>query len=157
MQGPYGDHILDASDVCSNCFRLVRQERVDPVRVGLTRELDSHLERDPRRTTIGYGPHECPPRSKGVFCECGVEGSFERLWDPTAVDEDRFKQLVKVALRTLEEKDVRIKRKETVMYAISHWREHGDVDRALATALEAGVVAAVAGDGRDRTQDVSRA
>lgn len=145
MQGPYADHILDASDVCSNCLRVNRLERVDPVRGGLSRELDSHLERHPRRTTIEFGPHECPPQSKGVFCECGVEGAYERLWDPTDVDEERFKALLKRALRTLEERGVTIKRKETVVYALSHWREYGDVDQALATALEAGLVAAAAG------------
>ena len=146
MDGPYADHLLDAADVCSNCFRRVRLERVDQVRGGLTRQLDSHLERHPRRTSIEFAPHEIPARSKGVFCECGVEGAFERLWDPTAVDEERFKSLVKAAIRTLAEKDVTIKRKETVMYALSHWREHNDADKALAAALDAGIVAAAASD-----------
>lgn len=148
MNGPYADHILDASDVCSNCFRRVRVERVDPVRGSLTRELDSHLERNERRTTIGYGPSEAVSESKGTFCECGVEGTHERLWDPTLVAGEHFRDLVKAAVTTLEEKDVGIKRKETIMYALSHWREHDDVDKALGMALEAGIVAAAAADDR---------
>lgn len=150
MHGPYADHILDASDVCSNCFSKNRLERVDPVRGTIHRELDSHLERDPQRTEIGYGPSEAMSDSKGVFCTCGVEGPFERFWDPTEVSEERFRDLVKNAIRTLEEKDVEIRRKETIMYALSHWHEHDDVDQALATALDAGIVAAAAGGDRQR-------
>ena len=151
MHGPYADHILDASDVCSNCFSRVRVERLDPARSGLGHELESHLARDPRRTEIGYGPSEAMSDSKGVFCKCGVEGAHERLWDPTDVDEGQFRALLKAALRSLEHKDVTLRRKEAAMYALSHHREHDDVDRALANALEAGVVAAVAsGDDRDQ-------
>ena len=153
MNGPYAAHILDASDVCSNCLRLVKHERVDPIRGGLSRQLDAHLERDRRRTSVDYGPHECPPRSKGVFCHCGCEGAHERLWDPTDVDEQRFKALLKAALRTLEEKDVTLRRKETAMYALSHFDDHGDVDKALSVALEAGIVAAVASRGERLTAD----
>lgn len=149
MQGPYADHILDASDVCSNCFCKTRVERVDPVRGGITRELDSHYARDPLRTEIGYGPSEAMSESKGVFCNCGVEGSFERLWDPDAVDEDHFKRLVKTAITTLERKDVTLRRKETVIYALSAWRDKGDVDKALSSALEAGIVTAAAAGDRD--------
>ncbi|ELZ05576.1 hypothetical protein [Natrialba aegyptia] len=152
MDGPYAQHLLDASDVCSNCLRKNRVERIDPVRGGLVTELDSHLSRDETRTSVGYGPADCVSEQKGVFCECGVEGAFERLWDPTAVAEDEFKTLVKAALATLAEKDVTVRRKETVMYALSHYRDHGNVDRALASALDAGIVAAAAAGNDDRDQ-----
>ena len=145
MQGPYADYILDARDVCSNCFRKNRVARVDPVRGGLGRdELDSHYERDRRETTVEYAPHDIPHRSKGVFCACGVEGSHERLWDPTDVERAQFKRLLQNSIRALERKEVSIKRKEAAMYALSHFDEHDDVDRALATGLELGIVAAAA-------------
>lgn len=150
MQGPYADHILDANDVCSNCFSKNRVERVDPVMSSsdFRHELDSHYSRDPKRTTIGFGPSDVPARSKGIFCNCGVEGSFERLWEPKEVSQDKFKELLKSAVRTLREKDVSLREQETIRYAVSHWKEHDDVDRALATALQAGIVAQAASGGR---------
>lgn len=150
MQGPYADHLLDARDVCSNCLRKNRVERVDPVmsRNGLRHELDSHYSRDRRRTSIEYhdGGDE-PTKAKGVFCECGVEGSHDRLWNPEDVDRESFKTLLTAAVATLEEKGVSIKRRETLMYALGHFDEVGDVDKALATALDAGIVAAAAAGG----------
>ena len=144
MRGPYADHLLDAADVCSNCLAKNRHERIDPIR-GLGDELDSHYERDEHRTEIGYGPADVVSEQKGVFCQCGVEGSHERIWDPDDVDREKFKELVKAALRTLAEKDVTIRRRETVRYALSHFDDHVDVDQALANAIDAGIVAAAAG------------
>lgn len=147
MQGPYADHLLDASDVCSNCLRKNRVERVDPVMgSGLGHELDSHYSRHKRRTTVDYhdGGDE-PTQAKGVFCECGVEGSYERVWDPTGVDRDRFKELLKAAVITLDEKGVSLNRKETLRYALVHFDDHGDVDKALATAIDCGIMAAAVG------------
>jgi hypothetical protein len=147
MHGPYADHILDAKDVCSNCFRLVRVERIDPVmsRDGLRHELDAHLSRHQLTTTVEYHDSEPEPaHSRGTFCECGVEGSHERLWDPTELAEERFRALLVKATATLLRKDVSLKKRETLRYGIAHYREHGDVDRALATALDAGIVAQAA-------------
>jgi len=143
MQGPYADHLVDASDVCSNCLRLVRLERVDPARGGLTADLDSHLERHPRRTSVEFGPHEIPSRSKGVFCSCGVEGVHERLWNPDDVGEGRFRELLKRAIATLEEKDVTLRRKRAIGHALQAYRHGDDVDEALAAGIEAGIVAAI--------------
>jgi len=80
-----------------------------------------------------------------VFCECGVEGSYERLWDPTGVDRDRFKELLKAAVVTLDEKGVSLNRKETLRYSLVHFDDHGDVDKALATGIYAGIMAAAVG------------
>jgi len=153
MQGPYADHILDARDVCSNCFRKNRVERVDPVMgSGLGHELDSNYSRDRRETTVEYhdGGDE-PPKSKGVFCNCGVEGSFERLWSPTTASRERFKTLLKNAVVSLERKEVSIKRKETLRYGLTHYADHGDVDKALATAIEMGIVAEAVGSRKKET------
>ena len=150
MNGPYADHLLDSADVCSNCLRKNRVERIDPVMGdGLGNDLDSHYERDENRTEIGYGPADVVSEQKGVFCSCGVEGAHERIWDPQDVSREKFRELVKAAIRTLDEKDVTVRRRETVRYALSHFSEHGDVDRALANAIDAGIVAAVASGSRD--------
>ena len=146
MRGPYAAHLLDAADGYSNCLLKNRVERIDPVRGdGLGNELDSHYSRHEHRTEIGYGPADVVSEQKGVFCDCGVEGSHERIWDPDDVEREKFKELVKAALRTLAEKDVTIRRRETVRYALSHFDDHGDVDQALANAIDAGIVAAAAG------------
>jgi hypothetical protein len=150
MQGPYADLIVDAADVCSNCLKKVRVERVDPVRGGLTSELDDHLEREKTRTEIGYGPSDSPAHAKGVFCQCGVEGVHERVWSPTDVTRDRFERLLRAAVQTLDEKGVSFRRKETIMYALSHYDDHGDVDRALANAIDSGIVAEVASGEREK-------
>lgn len=148
MQGPYAQHLLDATDVCSNCLRKNRVERVDPVMGrGLTTELDSHYSRDKRRTSVEYhdGGDE-PTKAKGVFCECGVEGSHERLWSPTEIEREHFKDLLVHAVATLERKRVDIRRRETLRYALSHFDDHADADRALANGIEAGIVAQVAAE-----------
>jgi len=114
--------------------------------------MDSHLSRRKETTTVAYGPSDVPSESKGVFCQCGTEDAHHRLWDPTDVSRERFKTLLKNAIKTLEHKDVTLERTETAMYGLSHWDEHGDVDRALATALDAGIVAAVASSDEDRDE-----
>ena len=150
MQGPYAEYLLDASDVCQNCFRQTRLEReqthTSTGRSDVSVEL-SPSTRHPLQTTIEYAPHRLPAQSKGTFCACGVEGCYERLWTPTDIERERFKDLVKAALRTLDAKGVTLRRKETAMYCLSHFEEHGDADRALANGLDAGIVAAAASDG----------
>jgi hypothetical protein len=157
MQGPYGEHLLDAGDVCQNCFRQTRLEREQtqtsteqPVSVEL-----SPSTRHPLETTIEYAPHRLPAHSKGTFCECGVEGTYERLWNPTDIERERFKQLLKAAIQTLEAKGVTIRREEAVLYCLSHFEDHGDADRALANGIDAGIVAAAAG--QDGSGDRMRA
>ncbi len=65
----YHEHLLDASDVCNSCHRVIRVERQDPTRGGLTREFESHYERHRDHTEIGYGPAKSVSDEKGVFCE----------------------------------------------------------------------------------------
>lgn len=147
MQGPYADYILDARDVCSNCFRRIRVERVDPVmaRDGLRHELDSHYARHQRNTSVEYHDTDPEPtQCEGVFCACGVEGAHERLWSPDDLTRARFKDLLKTAVATAEDKGVDLRTKETLMYALHHWDDKNDADRAISAGLEAGIVAEVA-------------
>jgi len=156
MQGPYADHILDSRDVCSNCFRTIRVERIDPTRNGFGGELESHFERRKQNTVIGYGPAESVTDIKGVFCECGVEGSHERIWNPTEVAERKLKTLIKNAIRTLKRKDVSIKPKETCAYILHVWRETDDVDRAMSKGIEMGIVARAAQRSDETESDEQR-
>jgi hypothetical protein len=142
---PYEEHLLAAPDVCSNCLRLIREERVDPTRSGLGRDYEETLQRRPDTTVIGYGPSDAVSDSKGVFCECGVEGHRERIWTAADVDRDRFKDLLANAVRALETKGVSLRRKETLAYAINAYDAGKGPDEAIATAVEAGIVANAAG------------
>jgi hypothetical protein len=152
MDGPYADHILDARDVCNNCFQHVRVERVDPVmsRDGLRHALDAHYSRKRKTTTREY--HDSDPHvthAEATFCECGVEGTYERLWSPTDISRGRFKSLLKRALQTLGHKGIRLSRerkRETIAYALQTFDEEGDADRALGRAIEMGIVAQASSD-----------
>jgi len=147
MTDLYFDHIVNAREICSNCHRKNRVERVDPVmsRSGLRHELDSHYSRDVRRTVVDYhNSTEIPSDSKAVFCECGVEGAHHRVWDPLEIDRDRFKELLKHTIQSLNERGVTLDDRETILYALSHFDENGDADKALASGVDAGVVAATA-------------
>lgn len=154
MSTPYEDHLLGAPDACSNCFRLVRVERLDPTRSGFESELQEHYERCRQTTTIEFAPSDAPPRSKGVFCECGVEGARERLWSAEHVTRGRFKQLLANAVRTLEAKDVSLKRKETLAYGLHAYDEGSEPDEAIAEAVEMGIVAEAASE-EDRTKQTA--
>jgi len=156
MDGPYADHILDARDVCNNCFRHVRVERVDPVmaRDGLRHALDAHYSRKRKTTTREY--HDSDPavtHAETTFCHCGVEGTFERLWSPTDISRDRFKILLKRAVRTLEHKGIQLSRErkhETVAYALQAFDHDGDADQAIAQGVEMGIVAQASADANER-------
>jgi hypothetical protein len=146
MQGIYADLVLDSSDVCSNCFRQIKVQRIDPTREGFagTEEFETHYERKKQTTTIEYAPHDIITRSKGVFCQCGCESAYERLWSPTDLEESRLKELLKNILRTLDAKGVTLKTKETAAYVLHCWSETNDVDKSLSKGIEMGVVASAA-------------
>jgi hypothetical protein len=148
---PYEEHLLAAPDACTNCLRLIRVERIDPTRDGFGTEYESHFSRRKRTTSVEYAPSDAPPRSKGVFCACGVEGHRERLWSPDHVSRDRFKQLLVNAVRTLELKDVSLKRKETLAYGLQAFDGGAGPDAAIAEAVDAGIVAQAASS--DSTDD----
>ena len=143
---PYEDHLLGARDVCSNCLRLIRVERLDPTRNGFGHELEETYERRRETTEVAYGPSDAVSESKGVFCACGVESARERIWQAPDIDRERFKALLKHALRTLALKDVTLKRKEAAAYALQAFDDGAGPDAAIAEGVESGVVAAVASE-----------
>jgi len=156
MQGPYADHIVDASDVCNNCFRRIRVERVDPTRAGLAREFETTLTRNRRTTVVDHGPAESVTDQQGTFCEaCGTESAYDRWWADADIDTDRFRDLVRQLLRTLEAKGVTVARKPAAAHALQAWRDGDSVDEALATGVDAGLQSAVARE--TDTSDTARA
>jgi hypothetical protein len=156
MQGPYADHIVDASDVCNNCLRRIRVERIDPTRAGLVREFETTLTRNRRTTVVDHGPAESVTDQQGTFCEaCGTESAYDRWWADADIDDDRFRDLVQQLLRTLDEKGVTVARKRVAAHALQARRDGDSVDEALATGVEAGLQSAVARD--SDTPDTARA
>ena len=147
--GAFRDKLLHAPDVCSNCFALIKQERMDPVRWSQEQELDSTYERVRTQTERGY--HEthsvAPTHAKEVYCECGTADAHDRYWSGDDVDLDKFRDLLRAVIRTAEAKGISFKRKTTAEYALQRHKDTGEVDAALALGLDAGMHAAVAGDG----------
>ena len=145
MNGAYAEHIFDASDVCRNCLRVIRVERVDPSRGGMIREYESHYERHPNNTEIAYGPCDSVSNAKGVFCDrCGTEGAHDRIWESEDVGDARFEELVKQAIATLQWKGVSIQPRDFAAHALQQRRDEASVDEALGAATEAAIVAQAA-------------
>jgi len=143
----YQEHILNAVDVCANCLRVIRVERVDPTRNGLVREYESHYERHRRNTEVAYGPAESVSDVKGVFCDrCGTEGAHDRIWRSEDVGDERFEALVKRAIATLGYKGVTIRAQDFAGYALQHRRDGATVDEALGAATKAALAASAARD-----------
>lgn len=146
----FDDRVLGARDVCSNCFRLVRVERVDPTRGGLTREYEASYEREKVNTSIEYAPAETVSEQKGVFCACGVESARERIWDDGDVDRERLATLLTQLLRTLRRKGLSIATRPAARTARDIFAAEGDVDAALRAGVSAGLRATQpATDGAD--------
>ena len=160
----YDEHVLSASDVCMNCLRIIRVERVDPSRGGMIREYESHYERHPNNTEIAYGPADSVSNCKGVFCDrCGTEGAHDRIWtserteDGTlidTVDDARFETLVKQAIATLQWKGVSIQPRDFAAHALQKRRDEASVDEALGAATEAAIVAQAARTDADQKERV---
>jgi hypothetical protein len=159
---PYQEHVLGAQDVCSNCLKLIRAEAASPIRRD-DRTRDSgawttDYERIPKRTTVEYpGVGRDVTHAKGTFCGCGVESARERIWSSGDLSRERFKELLQNVLRTLDEKGVTVKRQETAGYALQAFDDDKGPDAALAEAIDAGIVAAVAGQDGQGSDDRLRA
>lgn len=144
--------IWNASDVCQHCFCRRRREAIRPRRY---QDDEHYLERDREQTDIGYAPTGSMSDSRGVFCECGVPSAFTRNWSVDDLDRDRFHELVKNLIRTLEAKAFDVDRVEFARVAIHGWNriprgdEHGPrrqwpVNAALEDALEEAVDRSIA-------------
>jgi len=176
----YHEHVLDASDVCNSCHRVIRVERIDPARGGVTREFESHHERHRDHTLVDYGPAKTVGEQQGTFCDrCGTESPWDRYWDDhrtnthelaTAigwlddVDEpavtpcqerevsmSKFRELVQATIRTLEHKGVTLDRQTLAREALRRRRDGEHVDDCLGEATEAAIRRAVTRSETDHT------
>lgn len=139
----YQEHVLNACDVCRNCFAIVREERdshaptsqfnaaaleeMDVVdrpgnRSSLVRE--SYWGRDPRHTVVSYFPAETAGACKQIFCTCGVASAFDRYWTWRDISRDRFKQLLQNLLRSAERKGLTLAKQPAAAHALSAFDSH---------------------------------
>ena len=176
----YHEHLLDASDVCNSCHRVIRVERQDPTRGGLTREYETHQERHRDHTVVDYGPADTVGEQQGTFCDrCGTESPWDRYWDDHRTDSHevatalgwlddvdepavtacqerevsmpKFRELLKATIRTLESKGVTIDRTTLAREALRRRRDGEHVDDCLGEATEAAIRRAIS------TKDAGRA
>lgn len=134
----FQDHVLNAPDCCSNCFRLAREERVNVVPTdfvdaavltdvptgdtenGRAVVQGSHYGRSIEFTSAEYPTTDIPSDSRRVFCRCGVASVFHREWSDARLleDRDRFRELLKHLTRTLDRKGVSHDRKTLFAVAL---------------------------------------
>lgn len=149
MEGPYADHILDASDTCSNCHRLTHTDRVDRyMRDQQGGGTFADVHQTPRRqaTTRDHVPFDPPTDDEVVFCACGVETQHDRVWD--TLTREHFDRLLQELCRTVERKGVTLKRKTLFMVALSQFKEaaeagtitQAEATETFATALETAII-----------------
>lgn len=143
----FHERVLDNPAVCNNCHRVIKVERIQPERVGLTDEYEAHYERRRNTTEIGYGPARSASNVKGVFCDrCGTESPYDRWWDDAAdaVDDARFRELIQATIHTLEFHGVSLSRQDFAEHALQRRRDDDHVDDCLGRATEAAIVAELA-------------
>ena len=122
--------ILDSPDCCNNCFGLRRR-----------RDALGDPFRNPKQTTVEHAPADRVSQQSGVFCTCGVESSFDRIWLDDDCDDDRFRHLLKRCLRTTETLfgTGNVDRRSVIETALREWK----LDRSVNDALEAGLSAGI--------------
>lgn len=141
----YQEHVLNAPDVCSNCFALVREARQDylpeQAHNGPTLELDtvsrpsdgktfvetSYYGAREETTTEAYDPHSPPTDARDYYCECGTASSYDRHWDDRDINRDRFREMIKQLVRALRTKQVSVRGRQLAAYALHEFDKRSPV------------------------------
>lgn len=126
MYPPFQEHVLNAPDVCSNCFRTIRRERAHTESRTLRGDVSvtkSAFTRVRQTTSVEYPPGRTATDSIAVFCDCGTESAFDRVWSELDIDRDRFRTLIKHLLRTLDRKAVSVDRQALAAHALAAFDE----------------------------------
>lgn len=119
--------LLDDPTICSDCLG----------RVAIAHDGGTH--RDRSTTSYEHADGGLPTDCEELFCDCGSPSPFERVADVGAVNRDRFRELVKRAIRHLEAVDgLAISRKAFAGHALSAYDDGEAVTDALQEGLERG-------------------
>jgi hypothetical protein len=154
-QSAYQEHVLDAPDVCSNCFRPIRRERSRTT--SATGRSDVSVEKSAytrvqKHTEVDHHPESTPTKSITVWCDCGTEGAYDRYWedgDGRCLTKARFERFLARSIRALERKGVSLDRETCIRHALGHYASKHDYDAALKRGIEAGIQTAVASTAQD--------
>lgn len=124
MTNQFQQELLNASDVCSNCFGR------------LHRDGGWFRERVRWRTVVDEVPylHVNVRDQEQLFCECGAGGAFVRIWEDDDVWGQRFRELLTNALVTALHKGI-IDRDDVAPIsrtAWEGWKRGLDINDALA-------------------------
>jgi hypothetical protein len=145
----FQEHVLNAADVCSNCFSLVRVERERPERKW--HPAESYYARNEATTTVDHVPAETVSESTQVFCQCGAGSAFTRVWSWRDITRERFKRLLSNLIQSLQRKGLQLDRQAFAAHALAAFDDYphpesygphrespaGCIDEALSTGLEA--------------------
>jgi hypothetical protein len=150
----YDEHVRADPEVCNNCFRQIRVERVDPGRRTLAAsEPCSYYSRHQRNTDIDYVRSENVKNSKQVFCDCGSDSHRHRVWDDSddrCFRMTRVKQYIRHLTTTLDAKGIDYDTETFVKLSLQYYRDDHDLDHAFGEALETAIQVAVARSGGSR-------
>lgn len=132
----YYEDVLASPAICSNCFGLkqIETDGGETLAYHPTSEVD-------------YVPDTTASASRTTFCECGIQGAFDRTWTST-VPRRRFRELVKRCLAALERRGLEVDRvafAKRALYEFDRRDTDQDVDAALAAGYRAGVSVSVSG------------
>jgi len=105
----FQQQILSASDTCNNCF--ARQRREASRGADKWGEEQTYSERCRWQTTVEDVPGPVVQDAGTLFCDCGADGPYTRIWDSRDVGAERRKSLILAAVDTLEAKGYRVERR----------------------------------------------
>lgn len=126
MYQPFQEHVLNDPSVCNNCFRTIRREREHTESRTLRSDVSvtkSAFTRVRQTTSVEYPPGTTASDAIAVFCHCGTEGAFDRVWDDIDCDRDRFRVFVQHLLQTLARKQVSVDRQRLAAHALAAFDE----------------------------------
>ena len=127
MYQAFQEHVLNAPDVCNNCFQLIRVERAHTesrtLRSDVSATKSAYTSVGVQTTSKEYPPARCASDAWGIFCDCGTESAYDRTWDDRAPDRERFRTFVQNLLRTLGRKEVSVDRERLAYHALTAFNE----------------------------------
>ena len=129
MYEPFQEHVLNDPSVCNNCFRSIRRERAHTESRTLRGDVSatrSAFTRVRETTSVEYPPGTTASDAIAVFCECGTEGAFDRVWGETDADRERVRTLIQHLLRTLDRKEVTVDQERLAAHALAAYDERPD-------------------------------
>lgn len=162
----YTEAVISNPAVCSNCLRIVREQREQPapdagkLTTKTARSSTSELTRVQPTTELDHTPGGAPTDSHVTWCECGVESAFQQEREDRA-DPETHQVLLRRLLEVCEEQGITVNRQRLAERALQLARDtvgpdhrYGDVghadctfcahdvmttDEILAEALEYGI------------------